>query len=55
VHEQKPSLGQRIKRKVKRIFGGKEVEVEEEFDEHNAPAEGTLLHEHTETHTYVDA
>jgi len=51
----KPSLGQRIKRKVRRIFHGKEVEVEEEFDAHNAPAEGTLLHEHYEKDTVINA
>jgi len=49
----KPSLGQRIKRKVRRIFHGKEVEVEEEFDAHNAPAEGTLMHEHYEKDTLI--
>jgi len=30
-------------RKIKRIVNGEEVEVEEEFEEHNAPAEGSFV------------
>jgi len=33
----------KVMRKIKRIVNGEEVEVEEEFDEYNAPAEGTLV------------
>jgi len=33
----------KIMRKIKRIVNGEEVEVEEEFDVDNAPAEGSLV------------
>lgn len=33
IEEQKPSLLNRLKRKVKKMFGGQEVEVEEEYEE----------------------
>jgi len=32
IEVEKPSLMQRLTRKVKRIFGGEEQEVEEEYD-----------------------
>lgn len=36
VKEEKPSLITRLTRKVKKMFGGEEVEVDEEYDEHTS-------------------